>query len=264
MSLVKTNAGDVARRLMRLQKALPGAVAAALEPEQWRFILSEAAEKTLLAMIWAHRFGADDYPAVVRLVRRMVNEMVTEVFATGSRHTLSMPRTPAELLTGLGRAAGAEKNTRQYPDSLRARRQPLALSPENESSLQELKDAILDWVREEKRLDPDDINQTPEQIAGRIYRIAGLTPAKDSFGSPFVPSEKMGEAADRIMVEVRDFIETRGKSGSVVSPELISQWLGAVAASWRSVIRTRLPQKIRQQLDRVEIRMGGGQFTLTA
>lgn len=246
MITISSNLPQVIARLERLEKELPNAIRRAVAPAAWRNSFEVNAEKTLRALVVTET-NLNRREMMMALIPRFVATLTAEVIEGGSRFSMSAP----ESFSTTGKVAEAADiverlKTRTYGDQTRARRVPLAASPDEQQTLEVVRTAVLKWVQEEKLKDPTDTGLSDDEIADRLLWIMGLHP--DS--KPTEITEAMKEAGERLASRIQDFMDTEEFASSVnrLDPEMATQWLVAVLETWKALFRTRLHGRIEHEL----------------
>lgn len=274
---IQSNIQEVISRLNRVDAEVPEAVARAIAPVYWTPRLKAAALRVLREQ-WGRESNATVRAQHERMVPRIVETIMGQVFERGSFFTMSLPR-DAIAATDIEQAAEYQSSIRtptgrykRMPDPTPEEEQA---SQQNQENLNRVRQLILDWVMLEKRLTPEEQNEAPERVAEKIEVILGLRP-HETLG--MARSERMKDAAEAIAGALKNWMEGEGESGTnpemaagmraqglspqvtnvagfpvplgsaTVSPEVALRWLEAALEAWVKLLAKELPGRIREEV----------------
>ncbi len=217
----ESNISGVIAQVERLKERIPIALERALAPKHWHPEARALAQRTLLAIA---------EPVERRFISAFVDTVAAGVLQAGGL-ALTM-RSPFPAL-------------RNILTESRAARQ--ALAPADRAGnlflgqVQDFEDLILQWVEtpfEEggKRRDSRDWGKSDEDIAHLISYI--------------MLSSNLGiqglKARDRLTPHIESFL--RQSQADRLPPATVDQWLRAVLAAWRELVRVKYPLAVRLEL----------------
>ena len=253
---ITSNIKGVIGRLERLQKGIPQAFERAVAPAYWLPRLQASAEKTLRAL-WALERSVALRKVYEKLTPRIVESITAEVFGGGALFTA---RIPAEM-TGAGLGGDIAKASqfnleKRTPGGKESKnfRLPVEQLAANAENLQRVREGILEWVRLEKIKDERDAGLSDEQIAERLEWILGL----NKRSSPKEYTAAMQEAGGRLAARIQEFLNIDAEGGvtrleqkpTAMDPETATEWMTAVMATWRALLKVSLPAKVQYELDK--------------
>lgn len=261
---IKSNIAKVIAGLRQYQSGVPAAIQRTVAPKYWKPRLEQSATHTLRAQ-WALERNLAVREMYERLTPRIVNTIEAMILEDGARFTLGIPGDgrggSGDIVGGdvakaidyhvEGQTPGGKpsKNFRRAPDQL----------TEDAENRERVREAVLQWVREEKVRDERDAGLTDEEIADRIEWIMGL----HRNTSPKEWTAAMQEAGARLANRVQMFIDEAGTGGTgsgkpagaasvpQLAPEVAAEWLEAIFASWSALFITGLPSKLEFELGKL-------------
>lgn len=213
---ITSNIDQVIGQMQRLKARVPAAVARVNEPLAWRERAREVAEGVLKSLA----VGEEQQGQVARFV-----DAVTSGALGGRGFTLGLDN-PVRPALDLIRSARSARLATGAAD--------LGLGLFN-LPLQKFEDAILDWVQTEKHKDARDEGKTDEDIAHLISYIL-LAP---NLG------ERGRQAREGLLPHILEFLD---RQRGPLPRATVDQWLRAVLAAWRAMVRTELVQRLRAEL----------------
>ncbi len=246
--MLTSNLPGVIARVKRFAAAIPGAAAKACAPAAWRARLEHAAYVTLRAQ-WASERSLARRELFEKLTPRILATFTAELLpGPVTRFTLSGPGGDGEAAAADVGGAVADHLGRQTPGG-RLKKYAIT-TPEQEANAAAVQEALLEWVKTEKRKETEkggrDEGLSDEQIAERLGYVLGLA------GTPSDRSSAMQDPIDRMAGYIQDFINEgggRGEGGAAtVDAETVAGWLRAVLAAWLSLIRESLPLHLKDLL----------------
>lgn len=214
MFSIGSNLKEVIAQTERLLVAIPEAMESAWRPELWIEEAKDVAARTMQAL--ASGEEAKYIPDFVETVTAGL-----------------LPSGGLSLKAKNPRSAGMAT----LPEAQAARG---ALIPGMRGLFQEqvqnFEELLLEWVETEKRKDKRDWGKTDEEIADLISYIL-LSPTLGP----------KGEAArKKLAPHIEAFLAKRAAAG--LSAEKASEWLRAVLAAWRELVRMKYAGKVRHEL----------------
>lgn len=235
-------------RLMRLRDGIPGAVGEGLEPGRWLSAAKWHAEVALRGMAQGYEIG---------LIPRFVATVSTAVWGgpgKGLAISAGWDSGSSQGIVGRARAAKYGSEIREYPGEVqRRRRVPAALPIGVAQELEQLRQGIRDWVREEKRKDAKEEGLGDEQIAENIMFILGVHERSD----PLETSPDLEAARAALTPHIEAFMvagDVEGRSG--LTAERASEWLKAILKAWREMVLREAPAVLLQEIRRLRGRIG--------
>lgn len=249
---LNSNIAGVIGRLKRLDAGIPDVVKEAIAPTYWKGRLEFVALQTLRAQ-WSLERDLKKRQLYERLTPRIIGTLTAETLGMASLFQLEIPASLA--VGGLNVQAAIDYKLAQLTPA--GREKKFAISePEQEEHLDQVRQAIRDWVTLEKRRDEEDQGLTDEQIAERIEEILGLsdrsvprdrTPAMEDAAAGLVQAINLWLAGGGDTPAVQR--DTAAPAGLTIDPETAAQWMQAVLLAWCSYVQTHL-------LDRLELAFG--------
>lgn len=223
MISVTSNLKNVIDQVTKLRDDVPQAVTRALAPAKWFERAREVAEKSLFVLARPEEW---DY---VREFAKAVTATVWQ--GNGLSLRLKSPR--PELRQVLAQAQAARLATEG------GAAEPLLFA----KTVYEFEELILQWVRTPeaeggKRRDARDEGKTDEEIAQLISYIM-LSPNVGETGL---------KARAALLPHITAFLQAREEARVGMKPERIDEWLRAVLAAWRFMVRDEITARIRAEL----------------
>ena len=286
---IRSNIEGVIGRLKALEKALPEAVAAAAAPGYWKRRFTASAERTL-APLWALTRDLELRSFYERMAPRIVATIVGEAFERGSYFTMFIPEDAMRPEVSIGKAAEYAIGTRTPTGRVkkevinRGVFDPDGPDKSNRENVDLVRQTILDWVALEKNRGPQDYKEdgTPysdEEIAARLEVILGLRP-HETLGN--ARTEIMKNAAEGLTRALQSWLDGEcatspemaaslrgaghldtvnsvgirpGSPNMTFDPKVAEQWLAAVMADWKLTVFRSMPDRLRDQVDKVFARI---------
>lgn len=286
---IKSNIEGVIGRLKALEKALPEAMVAAAAPGYWKRRFIASAERTLTPL-WALTRNLELRSVYERMSPRIVATIVGEAFERGSYFTMSIPPDAMRPEVSIGKAAEYAIGTRTPTGRVkkevinRGVFDPDGPDKSNRENVDLVRQTILDWVALEKHRGPQDYKEdgTPysdEEIAARLEVILGLRP-HETLGN--ARTEIMKQAAEGLTRALQSWLDGEcatspemaaslrgaghlaavntvgirpGSPNMTFDPKVAEQWLAAVMADWKLTVFRSMPDRLRDQVDKVFARI---------
>jgi len=263
---IESNILGVIGQLERYQRAVPAAIQRALYPPNWIQEATAIARQTLEAIA---------QPGTRPLIKPFIETILALAIENG--FSLSM-RAPARM----DRLAGLDlKGLRTTAlEGFKVTGQDLELSDSVlglfrtafMANAQLARRVIQDWVEQEKDIDSRDDGRSPTEIADGIFNILFSDPDKApkdpstqgerTFAADFSHMDRATAAANLLKDEddpgkhdksrLVPFFARHAATGGMSDAELATladEWLRAVLAAWRVMVRRELPRKIKAELD---------------
>lgn len=269
---LKSNIGEVRKRMMTLQRGIPGAVQEALNPEYWLDRLRTVARGTLqsrLAM-WGQAAAVDATMAsgvmsqvqgfiasVGGEINFFVDQLRGEKVEAGSRYTGIWD-------TGRTRGIDFDEAHKRAQDEQAGNGQ-LELADDN---LNRARDAVEEWVnasKDEGGKDLDRIhdNYDPEAAKNNVLGILGLTKlTTEGPNGGELGSENRRRAAENLTRHITAFLNRNASEPTKdrLDEATTRQWLEAVAVAWRDYVRRHLPERVNRELQKLNRRTAAGEL----
>lgn len=274
--------GGVERAVAR---ALGGAGGSA-NATAWVVVCQRAAETALNSLV-----GNDPKRAFVPgFVQHITHAWV------GAERAMAITLAPPASLLAAASALSESLHTRSYGSAesgvQRVRQQPLEASDEQANWLDQVRDAIREWVVHEKVLTEADADTDfdPDAITDRIMAVMGLGNRSDwrrLLASPelqaagqrlaarietwlagvaaadgWTPSSAVTERPTRIDGGVQDFLASSLQAGSLAAGGLsqaeLQQWTDTILQAWVKAVNDNLPRAVMAELRAAtQIKQGG-------
>lgn len=243
--LLRSNIAGVISTLERYQAGLPGAIGRATAPdERWRNVLRDAAARALSGL--ADETQAGFVPPILDSLTGAVVGGRTLFTLTLSLGFLPRAGFPVDVARARQFVLGGAEQGGEFVSA--------------EDNLEAVKQAVRDWVYQEKRLD-DYEYADPEEAVDAMMEILGFQPNRQNVYTP-----AMNTLAEKIAGHVQDFITAR----AATSPETpvgldartLRQWAEAILLTWRAVAADEVFHRLRAELNRLRRQIAGGELVL--
>lgn len=229
--MIRSNIGQVMRRLERLEAGVPAVIERSVAVKRWQLPLKNAARLAMQAVA---------LPGEEKWVDSFAEAVHGAVTMRGVTWTLDggkvMEAPPqVESVRDLMAAGFGRKGYRL----------PAEQASQGAFALETVRTAVFEWVAEEKRRDPiDDAGLTDAELADRIQFIMGLHPR--SRGEKRTAA--MNAAGRNLGRAVQEYMEQKHSDAGGLDRQRVRVWLQAVRVVWREKLVQELPQAVHQEI----------------